>query len=88
MAKATWPAASSSNASPATPARRHESAYRGVVAPRTSAFNESDVSDKPSWVRNTPRLTSAEIADMARFLCSDAASYVNGQVIGVNGGMA
>lgn len=50
--------------SPATPARRHESAYRGVEAPRTSAFNESDVSDKPSWVRNTPRLTSSEIADM------------------------
>ncbi len=29
-----------------------------------------------------------EVAAVVGFLCSDAASYVNGQIIGVNGGMA
>ena len=31
--------------------------------------------------------TPEEIAALAGFLCSDAAGYINGQVIGINGGM-
>ena len=31
--------------------------------------------------------TPEDVAALVRFLCSDAAGYINGQVIGVNGGM-
>jgi 3-oxoacyl-[acyl-carrier protein] reductase len=32
--------------------------------------------------------TPGEVAGLIAFLCTDAAAYINGQVIGVNGGMA
>jgi 3-oxoacyl-[acyl-carrier protein] reductase len=31
--------------------------------------------------------TPTEVAALVTFLCSDAAGYINGQVIGINGGM-
>jgi arylsulfatase A-like enzyme len=48
-------------------APRHEQAYDGVQAPRpptSPAFNEEDVSDKPSWIRSLPRLTTTQIANI------------------------
>ena len=41
---------------PATPAPRHQDRFKNANAPRTAAFNESDVSDKPAYVRESPRL--------------------------------
>jgi arylsulfatase A-like enzyme len=49
------------------PAPRHEHAYDGAKAPRppsSPAFNEKDVSDKPSWIRSLPRLTTTQIANI------------------------
>jgi N-acetylglucosamine-6-sulfatase len=47
---------------PSTPAPRHEEEFPHATAPRTPAFDESDVSGKPAWVRNTPPLSSKKIA--------------------------
>lgn len=49
---------------PATPAPRHADAYPGARAPRPPSFNEADVSDKPEWVRSSPLLSEAAIAQM------------------------
>ena len=49
---------------PATPAPRHEAAYPGATAPRTAAWNETDVSDKPAWVRGQALLNATQIADI------------------------
>jgi arylsulfatase A-like enzyme len=47
---------------PYTPAPRDAQDFPGLKAPRTPAFNEADVSDKPSWLRGHPSLTPAQIA--------------------------
>jgi N-acetylglucosamine-6-sulfatase len=47
---------------PATPAPRDLHTYDGVKAPRLPSFNEKDVSDKPTWIRSRPRLTTDDIA--------------------------
>jgi arylsulfatase A-like enzyme len=41
---------------PADPAPRHEDAFPEARLPRSPSFDEDDVSDKPDWVRNNPRL--------------------------------
>jgi arylsulfatase A-like enzyme len=49
---------------PATPARRHKDLFQDVQAPRTASFNEPDVSDKPSYIRNLCPLDADEIANI------------------------
>jgi len=46
---------------PATPAPRHEHAFKGIEAPRVPSFNEHNVQDKPKWVRRKPLLDPAQI---------------------------
>jgi N-acetylglucosamine-6-sulfatase len=43
------------------PAPRHEGAFNDRPLPRPPSFNEANVSDKPLFIRNLPRLTSSEI---------------------------
>ena len=50
--------------SPFVPAPRDADDFPGLQAPRTPAFNEADVSDKPSWLRNLPLLTPAQISQI------------------------
>jgi 3-oxoacyl-[acyl-carrier protein] reductase len=72
-----------------------EMASRGitvnVVAPGVIQGRMAEDSFAPEQVKAmvpTGRAgTPDEVAALVRFLCSDAAGYINGQVIGVNGGM-
>jgi N-acetylglucosamine-6-sulfatase len=41
--------------------KRYADKYASEEAPRPPSFNEADVSDKPSYVRNRPRLSDAQI---------------------------
>jgi N-acetylglucosamine-6-sulfatase len=47
--------------SPATPAPRHEHLFADAPLPRPEAFDEADVSDKPSLVRKLPLLAAWQI---------------------------
>ncbi len=49
---------------PATPAPQDEQAFPGLQAPRTAAWNEADVSDKPQYIRDLPLLDEQQIANI------------------------
>jgi 3-oxoacyl-[acyl-carrier protein] reductase len=73
-----------------------EMASRGitvnVVSPGVIAGHMTDAAFTPEAIRQMVPAqragTPQEVAALVAFLCSDAAGYINGQVIGVNGGMA
>jgi arylsulfatase A-like enzyme len=44
------------------PAPRHRDLFASEPLPETPAFNEADVSDKPSFIRRRPRLTAEGVA--------------------------
>jgi N-acetylglucosamine-6-sulfatase len=47
---------------PATPAPRDRHEYDNLKAPRPPSFNELNVSDKPPWIRQLPRLSDSKKA--------------------------
>jgi len=49
---------------PATPAPRHDHTYPDLTLPHPPNFDEEDVSDKPDWIRDNPRLGPEQKAYM------------------------
>jgi N-acetylglucosamine-6-sulfatase len=46
------------------PPYRHRDAYEDAHAPRSPAFNEADVSDKAANIRDLPKLSDAQVAEI------------------------
>lgn len=80
----------------ATRSLAREMASRGitanVVAPGVVAGAMADAAFAPDVIKQMVPAGRAgspdEVAALVGFLCSDVAGYINGQVIGINGGMA
>ncbi|MBX7220417.1 MAG: sulfatase [Blastocatellia bacterium] len=51
---------------PATPAPRHEQLFAEAKAPRTPAFDETDVSDKPAYIQNQSNLSPETLERIER----------------------
>jgi N-acetylglucosamine-6-sulfatase len=49
---------------PATPAPRHGEAFAGVQAPRTTSFNQADVSAEPQWLQNRRLLDEQQVVSI------------------------
>jgi N-acetylglucosamine-6-sulfatase len=49
---------------PANPAGRHAKRFRNTALPHPPSFDEADVSDKPRFIRNMPRLSDKKIRKM------------------------
>lgn len=52
---------------PAEPSPRHLDLFAGEKAPRTPAFDEEDVSDKPAWLRRADALNDGDTRRIDRF---------------------
>ncbi len=51
---------------PATPAERHEGAFSEDDVLRPPSFDEEDVSDKPSWIRNIDRISNKQASQIEK----------------------
>jgi N-acetylglucosamine-6-sulfatase len=50
--------------SPYNPAPRHKGMFKDAQLPRPPSFNEEDVSDKPGFIQELPRLSEDQIAEI------------------------
>jgi N-acetylglucosamine-6-sulfatase len=50
--------------SPYNPAPRHKGMFKDAELPRPPSFNEEDVSDKPGFIQELPRLSEDQIAEI------------------------